>query len=395
MFRLLVPLVGTLLCHSSNSFVLRSPISTGNTGCHSPIVTSALRQQKQAADDWDPQQQEPTDQELSHSDGSILFKRRDAMTASRDCAILLSTMLLGSPLAEAATDGAAGIGADPKHPVVILGAGGQCGKLCTQILISKGLYVLATTRDGRAVLKEDSPFVTYASCDITKETVVNQALSGASGVIFAASASGKAKGGVARDVDYIGAMNTATACIQQKVPKLVLLSAGTVTRPDAPAFKQTNYFVKDYFGEKFMDYKIAGESAVRDIYAAQKQQGGKGQLGYTIIRPGALNGRPSKGPAKLHLSQGDIYSSEISREDVALVTVEALLKGKDTDFVTFELNQIGGLKKCIASLDDLPSELVHAGAPTFSELLGGLVTDSDMKAKYPNVVNDFRGDIVR
>ena len=152
----------------------------------------------------------------------------------------------------------------------------------------------------------------------------------------------------------------------------------------------TNSMVKDIYGEKIMDYKIAGEAAVRDIYS----KGGKGQQqAYTIIRPGGLTGGKSKGPSKLHVSQGDVYSGQVSRQDGALVTVEALLKGKDTDFSTFELNQVGGLYKCIPSLDDLPSELVHAGAPTVGELLNGLVTDSDMKVKYPNIVNDFRGDI--
>lgn len=331
---------------------------------------------KDSVDDAEPSELAP-----------VLFNRRDAIMASANSALLLSTMLLKSPNAQAVE--ATGIGSDPKHPIVILGAGGKCGKLCTKILADKGFYVLATTRDGRTVLDQESPFVSYASCDLTKEPVVNQALAGASGVIFAASASGKAKGGVPRDVDYIGAMNTASACIQQKVPKLVMLSAGTVTRPTSNGFKATNYFVTSIYGEKIMDYKIAGESAVRDIYS---QKGAKGQA-YTIIRPGGLTGRPSKGPTKLHISQGDVYSSEISREDVALVTVEALLKGKGTDFVTFELNQVGGLTKCLPSLDDLPSELIHAGAPSFSELLDGLVTDSEMKAKYPSIVNDFRGDI--
>ncbi|KAL3929610.1 MAG: hypothetical protein SGBAC_012132 [Bacillariaceae sp.] len=376
MIRVLVALATALLLHETSSFTLRSQTTTGTL------------LQQHTADNCDAQQ-EPIHHQGLQSDGSGLFNRRDAMIASGNSALLLSTMFLGSPKAEAATDAAGSIGMDPKHPIVILGAGGKCGKLCTKILANKGLYVLATTRDGRVVLEEDSPFVTYASCDLKQETTVNQALSGASGVIFAASASGKKKGGVPRDVDYIGAMNTATACIQQKVPKLVMLSAGTVTRPTSQGFKSTNYFVKDVYGEKVMDYKIAGESAVRDIYA---QKGGKGKA-YTIIRPGALNGRPSKGSTKLHVSQGDVYSSEIGREDVAMVTVEALLNGGATDFVTFELNQIGGLKKGLASLEDLPSELVHAGAPTFSELFDGLVTDADMKSKYPNIVSDFRGDI--
>jgi hypothetical protein len=43
-------------------------------------------------------------------------------------------------------------------------------------------------------------------------------------------------------------------------------------------------------------------------------------------------------------------------------------------------------------LPDLPSELVHAGAPSYDALLDGLLNDSQIKAKYPDLVNDsFRG----
>jgi hypothetical protein len=49
-----------------------------------------------------------------------------------------------------------------------------------------------------------------------------------------------------------------------------------------------------------MDFKIAGESMVRDLYAAS---GGPG-LAYTIVRPGGLNDKPSVGPEKVHVSQG-------------------------------------------------------------------------------------------
>jgi uncharacterized protein YbjT (DUF2867 family) len=315
------------------------------------------------------------------------LRNRRQMIADAKNAVLLGTLLSGAESAFAAAESS--IGASPERPIVILGAGGKCGKLCTQILADKKLYVRAATRDGRQVLGADSPYVTYGVCDVTNFQSLNEAVSRSSGVIFAASASGKAKGGVPREVDYMGAANTAKACLQQKVPKLVLISAGTVTRPTSPAFKQTNYFVKDVVGEKIMDYKIAGESAVRDLYEESSRKG----LAYTIVRPGGLNGRPSKGPSKIHISQGDVCSSEISREDVALVTVAALLKGPATDFTTFELNQVAGLTKAIASLPDLPSELIHTGASSYSELLDGLFTDTEMKSKYSDIISNFRGDV--
>mmetsp|Transcript_6178 Transcript_6178/g.15511 ORF Transcript_6178/g.15511 Transcript_6178/m.15511 type:complete len:209 (-) Transcript_6178:2047-2673(-) len=148
-------------------------------------------------------------------------------------------------------------------------------------------------------------------------------------------------------------------------------------------------FIQYVYGDHIMDAKIAGENIVRDLYAAK---GGPG-LAYSVIRPGGLNDKPSVGSSKVHVSQGDVYSSEISREDVALVTVATLLKGTDTDFTTFELNQVEGLGKAMKSLPDLPAELVHTGANSFDGLVDGLLSDRTIKEKYPDLINsDFRGE---
>ena len=114
---------------------------------------------------------------------------------------------------------------------------------------------------------------------------------------------------------------------------------------------------------------------------------------YCIIRPGGLQDRSElAGSRNVHVSQGDVYASEIGRIDVAETCVAALLKGKDTDFTTLEVNLIEGLNKCQRGLPDLPPELVHPGAPSFDELLSGLLTDPEMKLKYPELLNGFRGD---
>jgi hypothetical protein len=112
-------------------------------------------------------------------------------------------------------------------------------------------------------------------------------------------------------------------------------------------------------------------------------------LAYTVIRPGGLADKPSAGPAKLHLSRGDVYSGEVTREDVALVTVATLIKGKDTDNTTFEVNQVEGIDKTMGSLPDLPAELSHTEISSFDTLLDGLLTDAELKKKLPG---DFRGD---
>jgi uncharacterized protein YbjT (DUF2867 family) len=269
-----------------------------------------------------------------------------------------------------------------------LGAGGKVGKLCTEILAKQGLYALAVTRSGRVVLEDSAtknPYVTYGAGDVSKYESVAAAVKGASGVIFTASAS--REGGDPAHVDYLGVYNAAKACLEFNVPKLVVISAGTCTRPDSPGFKATNFFVKYVYGEGIMDAKIAGESAMRDLYAAS----GKAVLGYTIIRPGGLTLEPSVGPVNLHLSQGDVYSGEVAREDVALVAVAALVKGKATDCTTFELNQVKGIGKGMKELPDLPSELIHTGSSSFDGLLDGLLTDKELKKKIPDIISDFRG----
>ena len=328
----------------------------------------------------------------SHETGSQAFGavpqvdgNADAMSRRK----AISQAVLGvtaSMMLSQVANAAAGIGSSPDSPIVVLGAGGKVGKLCTEILSNQGLYVRASTRSGRSILDKESPFVSYVPADVTLLESLKNSVKGASGVIFAASASGKKKGGEPTAVDYLGVYNTAKACLDQKVPKLVVVSAATATRPDSLGFKATNYFVKFVYGDHIMDSKIAGEAAMRDLYASA------GSKGYAVVRPGGLNDKKTVGPAKVHVSQGDVYASEISREDVALVTVATLLKGSTTDGVTFELNQQEGLAKALKDLPDPPAELVHAGASSFDSLLDGLLTDEQIKKKYPSLINDFRGD---
>jgi hypothetical protein len=136
-----------------------------------------------------------------------------------------------------------------------------------------------------------------------------------------------------------------------------------------------------------MDHKIAGEAVMRDLYASS---GGKSA--YCVIRPGGLSDGKGGDPSILHVSQGDVYASEIAREDVSRITVAALLKGKETDNTTIEVNQLKGLNKAQADLPDLPKELVHAGGSSFEGLLDGLLSDSELKNKFPSLISDFRGD---
>lgn len=276
------------------------------------------------------------------------------------------------------------MGSSPEHPIVVLGAGGRCGLLCTDILAKKGLYVKAVTRSGRSVLDESNKFVSYGAGDVTKPASIADAVSGASGVIFAASAS--KKGGDAAHVDYLGVANTADACIAKKVPKLAVISSGAVTRPTSIGFKITNVF------GRIMDYKIAGETELRNAYAAANDT----SLKYTIIRPGGLSDEESKGPSGVEVSQGDILSAEIGREDVAAVTVAALLSSA-TDNVSLEcygsggetlFGQKTGPSKLAKDLPD-PSKYKHLSGVSYEQLFDGVLNDADMRKT--GIVSDYVG----
>jgi uncharacterized protein YbjT (DUF2867 family) len=87
-------------------------------------------------------------------------------------------------------------------------------------LADKKLYTRAVTRSGRAIL-DDPVVVSFLAGDVTRYESIKKTIQGASGVIFAATASGTKKGGDPAHVDYLGVYNTAKACLEFKVPKLV------------------------------------------------------------------------------------------------------------------------------------------------------------------------------
>ncbi|KAL3904750.1 MAG: hypothetical protein SGARI_004778 [Bacillariaceae sp.] len=160
----------------ASAFIVRQPTAT-------PSILTSLRSTHQDAAE-NPINNAPLNQNAP-------LDRRQALGNSVSGATALMS-LLNLPSPAFAADS---FGSSPDSPIVVLGAGGKVGKLATEILANKGLYVRATTRSGRQVLESDSKFVAYTPCDVTNDESLKSALAGASGCIFAASASGKKKGG--------------------------------------------------------------------------------------------------------------------------------------------------------------------------------------------------------
>jgi hypothetical protein len=304
--RLLVILLASSISWTCAFPVTRS--STTTVTCRNTASTCSLSSKAQSP----PGEQQDDDTVINESIRRHLDRRDWFQQVGLLSVLGCSSAIISSSLVhavETTTTGAAVpyiLGSNPEHPIVVLGAGGKTGKLCTQILAQKRLYCHAVTRSGRPTLEAGSstlsPFVSYAAADVSDYPATRVAIQGADGVIFAASASGKNKGGDPAHVDYLGAYNTAKACLEENVSKLVLISAGAVTRPNAAGYVALNVLTKFLVGENIMGYKAAGEQAIRNTYA---NAAGRSQGGYTIIRPGGLSDSEPLGASNIHISQGD------------------------------------------------------------------------------------------
>lgn len=203
-------------------------------------------------------------------------------------------------------------------PITIIGSNGKTGSECVGVCLARSIPVRATSRGGvySGVYADGGgeatkKFLSMVPCDVTVPSTIDSAVEGSRAVIFAASAS--KQGGTAAAVDNLGLVNVAKACIAAKVPSLIIVSSGAVTKPDSPVFKFLNLF------GKIMEEKIKGEDAVRALY----KNVGSTCCTYTVIRPGGLTEEEAKGVSALELNQGDTKSGRIARADVASLCIES------------------------------------------------------------------------
>jgi hypothetical protein len=118
--------------------------------------------------------------------------------------------------------------------VVVLGSNGKTGKLIVELLAKQGTKVRPAVRDekkGAAFKSLGGSVEGPVSADVTKIDTLALAMTGASAVIFAASASNK--GGSAQQVDYLGVENVAKECVRLGIPRLIVISSGAITKPDS------------------------------------------------------------------------------------------------------------------------------------------------------------------
>lgn len=185
--------------------------------------------------------------------------RREALTLATTAAALGSL----SPLVDVKPALAIDVTA---KPVLVLGAGGGTGLECVKYLVGKNLPCIAATRSGE-FSGPISNLVTVAKGDVTSRDSLTALIKPEqlSAVIYAASASrqkdAKATSN-AKAVDRDGIVTCSELCIAAGVPRLVLVSSGGVSKP-----KSGVYIFLNTFAGGIMDAKIAGEDAMRRLYA--------------------------------------------------------------------------------------------------------------------------------
>jgi hypothetical protein len=257
------------------------------------------------------------------------MSRRDVLSKTTQTAAGIAAatsplfpLLTAIQAADAATGGAGG-------PIAVVGATGRTGSLCVNACLRRGIAVKALTRTGvwnapptpdGAVTTFDgdtSQLLSIAKCDVKDIAALQTNIEGCRAVIYAASAS--KNGGSAYDVDNVGVVRTAEACLKANVSRYVVITSTATTRPKSLGYIFTNLSV----GGNIMGEKRNGELGIIDSY--KQKSASSPSPSYTIIRPGGLE-EPKRnkvlGPSVLEVSQGDIFAGIISRADVAEFTVE-------------------------------------------------------------------------
>jgi nucleoside-diphosphate-sugar epimerase len=262
----------------------------------------------------------------------------------------------------------------PDASVLVIGASGRTGREVVRECLSRGIPVFAGTRDGAfdvaASLGEDvvaasvvpwtTPRVVPVRVDVTMPTTIAGAFSldhpervldefsafqklKPTLVVFAATAPAR---GDPDAVDRRGLALVARACVENDVPRLVVISGAGVTSKnrDSPAYKFLNAF-----GGR-MDAKARGEAETVDSFKESRRRFEKNEFpnealisgcpSYTIVRPSGLLDKERRGVTSLAMNRGDVAAGFLSRGDLATC---ALACGFDARcaFASFEVYERG------------------------------------------------------
>jgi len=203
--------------------------------------------------------------------------------------------------------------AGDKGMVVVAGATGGTGQLVVKHLVAEGYEVRAMVRSlekGKRVLGDD---ISMVKADVTEPASLPPLLEGADFVISAIGSRGKVN---PEDVDYGGSLALIDAAKSAGIKKFIMVTSGGVTWRFHPI---------NWFNDDVLKWKRKAELYLR-----------ASGLTHVIVRPnGGLNDDPAN-ENKITFEQTDKWGGKISRDDVAVVCVEAL-GYQEADNKTFEI----------------------------------------------------------
>ena len=231
-----------------------------------------------------------------------------------------------------------------KKPVVVIGGCGYTGSDCVRSLINE------KKRNTRVVSRNpfqlenltDTSLIDYKYGDVTIPSTLPNVLKDAQAVIFSVSAKKRIKtdNDISQshtDVNYIGLLNVAKVCIENKIPRLIVISAFCSDCTSANGYNSGVKFDKSC-GLKCENClsKMDGESALKKLYAEtqQVQQVQQVQQSYTIIKPGFLTIGEKRGVKAIEINQDYTKSGMISRLDLADVCINSI-DNKNTEMTSF------------------------------------------------------------
>ena len=266
-------------------------------------------------------------------------------------------------------------------PIVVIGGCGYTGSDCVRTLINdRKIYTRIISRNP-FILENitDTNLIDYKYGDITIPSTLSNNIKDARAVIFSVNARKRIKNDnyisqTYADVNYNGLINVAKICIENEIPKLIVISAfcsDCILEND----KNQKKFDKAC-GLKCENCitKIDGEKALRELYLTNKKSS------YTIIKPGVLTIGEKRGVKSIEINQDYTKSGMISRLDLADICVNAI-DNKNTDKTSFTCYY----KDTIQPIDAKKSlELCTGLNKTFEECFFG----SYFKDKKPKTLDD-------